>query len=42
MHYPDGYVAEVDGGSVTSAPGGRYLTVRADGSDPVTVRVHGR
>ncbi|WP_182348377.1 cellulase family glycosylhydrolase [Tomitella gaofuii] len=42
LHYPDGYVAEVDGGSVTSTPGARYLTVRAAGSGPVTVRVHGR
>ncbi|WP_233266976.1 cellulase family glycosylhydrolase [Tomitella fengzijianii] len=41
-HYPDGYVAEADGGVITSAPQARYLTVRADGSGPVTVRVHGR
>src|SRR5699024_10587881 len=41
LHYPDGYVAEVDGGAITSAPGARHLIVRAAGDGPVTVRVHG-
>ncbi|RDI33718.1 endoglycoceramidase [Rhodococcus sp. AG1013] len=40
LHYPDGYEVQVDGGHVTSAAGARIVTVAADGSGPVTVKVH--
>lgn len=40
LHYPDGYVAQVDGGHVTSAPGAAIVTVVADGSGPVTVKIN--
>ncbi|MFD4181031.1 hypothetical protein [Rhodococcus sp. NPDC058514] len=40
LHYPGGYVTEVQGGRVTSAPGARTVTVEADDSAPVTVRIH--
>ncbi|MFC7449416.1 cellulase family glycosylhydrolase [Rhodococcus daqingensis] len=40
LHYPGGYVAEVQGGQVTSAPGARIVTVETDGAAPVTVRIH--
>lgn len=40
LHYPGGYAAEIDGGTITSAAGAQELVVRADGTGPVTVRVH--
>ncbi len=40
LHYPDGYAVQVDGGQVTSAPGARIVTVVADGSGPVTVKIN--
>ncbi|WP_027501204.1 endoglycoceramidase I [Rhodococcus sp. UNC363MFTsu5.1] len=40
LHYPGGYVSEVTGGRVTSAAGARIVTVQADGTAPVTVRIH--
>ncbi|MDG3009230.1 glycoside hydrolase family 5 protein [Rhodococcus sp. D2-41] len=39
-HYPDGYVVHADGGTVTSTPGARVVTVRADGAGPVTVHIN--
>jgi endoglycosylceramidase len=40
LHYPDGYQASVEGGSVTSAPDAGRLTVQADpGATEVVVRV---
>lgn len=41
LHYPDGYVVEVENGAATSAPGDRIVTVEADGAGPVTVSIHG-
>lgn len=40
LHYPDGYVAAAEGGTITSAPGARLVTVQADGTGPVTVKVN--
>ncbi|MFE5477309.1 cellulase family glycosylhydrolase [Nocardia sp. NPDC056541] len=40
LFHPDGYEVKVTGGRVTSAPGARIVTVEADGTDPVTVRIH--
>ncbi|MGW6120753.1 endoglycoceramidase I [Nocardia sp. NPDC055165] len=40
LFHPDGYEVQVTGGRVTSAPGARIVTVEADGTDPVTVRIH--
>ncbi|MCL2533517.1 MAG: cellulase family glycosylhydrolase [Nocardiaceae bacterium] len=40
LHYPDGYQVSVDGGHVTSAAGARIVTVVADGSTPVTVKIN--
>ncbi len=37
--YPEGYQVAVTGGTVTSAPGAALLTVVADGSGPVLVKV---
>ncbi len=39
LHYPAGYLVRVDGGTVTSAPGARMVTVTAAGSGPVTVKI---
>lgn len=39
LHYPDGYTVDVAGGSVTSSPNARTVTVEADGSDDVTVDI---
>lgn len=39
-HYPDGYVVTADGGQITSAPGARLVTVRADPGATVTVSIH--
>lgn len=41
LHYPDGWVVTADGGEVTSAPGARLVTVRADPGAAVTVSIHG-
>ncbi|MCP9621242.1 glycoside hydrolase family 5 protein [Nocardia otitidiscaviarum] len=40
LHYPDGYRVRVEGGTVTSAPGARVVTVVADASTPVSVYVN--
>ncbi|MFE3290759.1 cellulase family glycosylhydrolase [Rhodococcus sp. NPDC059234] len=40
LHYPAGYLAEVTGGQVTSAADARTVTVEADGTGPVTVKIH--
>lgn len=40
LHYPSGYDVRVDGGSVTSSPGARVVTVVADSSIPVTVYIN--
>lgn len=40
LFHPDSYEVKVTGGRVTSAPGARIVTVEADGTDPVTVRIH--
>ncbi|APE38647.1 endoglycoceramidase [Nocardia mangyaensis] len=40
LAYPEGYEVRITGGAVTSAPGARIVTVEADGTDPVTVRIH--
>nr|WP_157574534.1 cellulase family glycosylhydrolase [Nocardia jejuensis] len=40
LHYPSGYEVRVDGGTVTSAPGARVVTVEASSSGPVTVYVN--
>ncbi|MFD6454040.1 cellulase family glycosylhydrolase [Nocardia sp. NPDC060220] len=40
LFHPDGYEVKVTGARVTSAPGARIVTVEADGTDPVTVRIH--
>lgn len=42
LHYSNGYTVTAEGGRVTSPPGARTVTVRATGSSPVTVTVHGR
>lgn len=39
-HYPAGYVTEVTGGHTTSPAGARTVTVEADGTGPVTVKIH--
>ncbi|NMM89758.1 endoglycoceramidase [Rhodococcus sp. SRB_17] len=39
-HYPEGYAAEVRGGTITSAPGARMVTVEADGTNPVIVKIN--
>ncbi|AQA24490.1 cellulase family protein [Rhodococcus sp. MTM3W5.2] len=41
LQYPDGYVAEAEGGRVTSPAGARIVTVEADAGAKVTVRIHG-
>ncbi|MEU0540002.1 cellulase family glycosylhydrolase [Nocardia sp. NPDC005978] len=40
LHYPGGYEVRVDGGTVTSAPGARLVTVTAAGSGPVSVYIN--
>ncbi|WP_245655353.1 endoglycoceramidase I [Nocardia coubleae] len=40
LAYPDGYEVEVTKGRVTSPTGARVVTVEADGTAPVTVRIH--
>ncbi|RMI27826.1 endoglycoceramidase I [Nocardia stercoris] len=40
LHYPNGYQVRADGGTVTSAPGARTVTVEATGSAPVTVYIN--
>ncbi|WP_452447162.1 endoglycoceramidase I [Nocardia rhizosphaerihabitans] len=40
LFHPDGYEVQVAGGRVTSAAGARIVTVEADGTAPVTVRIH--
>lgn len=40
VHYPNGYQARVDGGTVTSPAGARVVTVEANGSTPVTVYIN--
>ena len=37
---PDTYEVQVSGGRVTSSTGARVVTVEADGTAPVTVRIH--
>ncbi|MDI9919024.1 cellulase family glycosylhydrolase [Rhodococcus sp. IEGM 1379] len=39
-HYPEGYVAVAEGGTITSAAGARMVTVEADGTDPVIVKIN--
>ncbi|SDY27956.1 endoglycoceramidase [Saccharopolyspora shandongensis] len=39
LHYPDGYTVSATGGEVTSPPGAPIVTVRATGSEPVTVNI---
>ncbi|WP_405133638.1 cellulase family glycosylhydrolase [Nocardia sp. NBC_01388] len=40
VHYPGGYQARVDGGTITSPPGARVVTVEANSSLPVTVHIN--
>lgn len=40
LHYPNGYEVRVDGGTVTSAPGARVVTVEGAGSASVTVYIN--
>ncbi|MFD4292219.1 cellulase family glycosylhydrolase [Rhodococcus sp. NPDC058505] len=40
LHYPDGYLATVEGGEITSAPDARLVTVRATPGATVTVSIH--
>lgn len=40
LHYPEGCEVEIDGGTVTSAPGSRVVTIEPAGAAPVTVRIH--
>ncbi|WP_405167759.1 cellulase family glycosylhydrolase [Nocardia sp. NBC_01499] len=40
VHYPNGYEVHVDGGTVTSAPGARVVTVEATGAASVTVHIN--
>ncbi|WP_370465306.1 cellulase family glycosylhydrolase [Nocardia sp. CS682] len=40
LHYPNGYEARADGGTITSAPGARVVTVQGNSTDPVTVYIN--
>ncbi|MFB8275446.1 endoglycoceramidase I [Nocardia colli] len=42
LHYPNGYDVRVDGGTLTSAPGARVVTVEGNGAASVTVRINRR
>ncbi|MFI9505273.1 cellulase family glycosylhydrolase [Nocardia sp. NPDC052566] len=40
LHYPNGYEARVEGGTITSAPGAPIVTVTTDGSPSTTVYIN--
>lgn len=40
LHYPNGYEIRVDGGTVTSAPGARIVTIASLGATPVSVYIN--
>ncbi|MFI9402482.1 cellulase family glycosylhydrolase [Nocardia sp. NPDC052316] len=40
LHYPNGYEVRADGGTVTSPPGARVVTVQGNGITPVTVYIN--
>ncbi|MFF3225763.1 cellulase family glycosylhydrolase [Nocardia suismassiliense] len=40
LHYPNGYEVRADGGTITSAPGARVVTVQGNGTAPVTVYIN--
>lgn len=40
LHYPNGYEIRVEGGTVTSTPGARVVTVVGNGSSAVTVYIN--
>lgn len=42
LHYPNGYVVDVRGGTVTSEPGASVVTIKASTPGKVTVDIHAR
>ncbi|WP_234391383.1 hypothetical protein [Nocardia suismassiliense] len=40
LHYPNGYEARADGGTITSPPGARVVTVQGNSAAPVTVYIN--